>query len=169
MMSLSRLKFVLAVATLVIATAGVAVLGRQQTAPAGQRDGGNAPAPPKAGAGAPAAAADNAANQALARQQLALIDDAWATLHQLAQNARISIADPSFSLWGRRRLETLRRTGATKAEIVAALEKYIEILKMDEVIAQNRVQSARGTQVEIYDVKFRRIEAEIWLNEEKAR
>ena len=28
---------------------------------------------------------------------------------------------------------------------------------------------ARGTQVDVYDVQFRRMEAEIWLNEEKAR
>ena len=44
---------------------------------------------------------------------------------------RIGIADPSFSLWGRRRLETLRKAGAGKAEIVAALEKYINNLKED--------------------------------------
>ena len=47
-----------------------------------------------------------------------------------------SIADPPFSLWGRRRLETLRKAGAGKAEIVAALEKYINNLKEEEAIAK---------------------------------
>ena len=28
---------------------------------------------------------------------------------------------------------------------------------------------ARATQVDVHDVRFRRLEAEIWLNEEKAR
>ena len=51
-----------------------------------------------------------------------------------------SIADPSFSIWGRRKLETLRKTGAGKAEIVAALEKYINSLKEEEAIAKARVE-----------------------------
>ena len=112
---------------------------------------------------------DIAANRALAREQLALIDHALATLHRLARNAQVSFADPSFSVWGRRKLETIRKTGAGKAEIVAALEKYSNDLKEEEAIAKNQHQFARGTQVEVYDVQFRRIEAEIWLNEEKAR
>ena len=70
---------------------------------------------------------------------------------------RISISDPSFSLWGRRRLETLRKAGAGKAEIVAALEKYINSLKEDEAIAKGSDESARGTQVDVHDVQFRRI------------
>ncbi len=111
-----------------------------------------------------------AANRALARQQLALIDEALAMLHELARNARISISDPSFSIWGRRRLETLRKTGAGKAEIVAALEKYIDSLKEEEAIAKARYESCSShSSFDVYDVQFRRMEAEIWLNEEKAR
>ena len=34
---------------------------------------------------------------------------------------------------------------------------------------QSYEESARGTQLDVYDVRFRRLEAEIWLNEEKAR
>ena len=170
MMWLARLKPLVAVAAaLILATAGVAVQGRQQPAPEGAREQAKTAPPPTAGAGAAAAVPDMAANRALAREQLALIDEALAMLHQLARNARISIADPSFSLWGRRRLETLRKAGAGKAEIVAALEKYINSLKEDEAIAKARKESARGTQVDVYDVQFRRLEAEIWLNEEKAR
>ncbi len=56
--------------------------------------------------------------------------------------AESSIADPSFSLWGRRRLETLRKAGAGKAEIVAALEKYINSLKEEEAIAKSLVRGS---------------------------
>ena len=141
MMWLARLKPLVAVAAaLILATAGVAVQGRQQPAPEGAREQAKTAPPPTAGAGA-AAVPDMAANRALAREQLALIDEALAMLHQLARNGRISIADPSFSLWGRRRLETLRKAGAGKAEIVAALEKYINSLKEDEAIAKARYES----------------------------
>jgi RNA polymerase sigma-70 factor (ECF subfamily) len=165
MMWLARLKPLVAIAAaLVLATVGVAVQGRQQPVPGGAGEQAKSAPPPAA-----AAVPDLAANRALAREQLVLIDEALATLHQLARNARIEMSSPSFSIWGRRKLETLRRTGAGKAEIVAALEQYIASLKQEEAIAEERHQSARGTRVEVYDVRFRRMEAEIWLNEEKAR
>ena len=81
----------------------------------------------------------------------------------------MSIADPSFSVWGSRKLEMLHKAGAGKAEIVAALEKEINSLKDDEELAKARREGARGTEVEIRDVQFRLLQAQIWLNEEKAR
>ncbi len=165
MMWLARLKPLVAVAAaLILATAGVAVQGRQQPAAEGAREQAKTAPPPKAGAGAAAAVPDMAANRAIARQQLALIDQALAMLHQLAQNARIRFSDPRFSLWARRKVETLRKTGAGKAEIVAALESYINRLKQEEAITDNEHQAGRATQVDVHDVRFRRMEAEIWLN-----
>ena len=110
-----------------------------------------------------------AANRALAREQLALIDPALAMLERLYQNSSIRFTDPRFSLWARRKVETLRKTGAGKAEIVAALESYVDRLKLEEAATENEHQAARATEVDVDDVRFRRLEAEIWLNEEKAR
>jgi hypothetical protein len=164
MMWLVKLKPLVAVAAaLILAIAGVAVQGRQQPAPKGAQEQAKIAPPPAA------AVPDLAANRAIAREQLALIDEAWALQRSLARNARMSIADATFSLWGRRRLEALRKAGAGKAEIVAALEKYINDLKEDEAIAKAQVQAARAHEVVVHDVRFRRMEAEIWLNEEKAR
>jgi hypothetical protein len=169
MIWLARLKPLVPVAAaLILATAGVAVQGRQQPAPEGAREQARTAPPTAAGAGG-AAVPDLAANRDIARQQVALIDEAEATLRQLARHGKMDIADSSFSLWGSRRLEALRRAGAGKAEIVAALEKYIAILKEDEALAESLKQSARGTQLTVYDIQFRRMEAEIWLNEERAR
>jgi RNA polymerase sigma-70 factor (ECF subfamily) len=165
MMWLARLKPLAAVAAaLFLATAGVAVQGRQGPAPEREREPAKVAPPPRAGA-----APDITANRALAREQLALIDEALAMLNRLAQNGQLGFADPSFSLWGRRKLETLRTVGAGKAEIVAAVEKYINDLKQEEAMADARLKSAAGTQVDVHDVRYRRLEAEIFLNEEKAR
>jgi RNA polymerase sigma factor (sigma-70 family) len=172
MMALSRLKPLAGVAAaLILASAGVAVQGRQQPAPNGARNSAKTAPPAAAGAGAGpgAAAPDITAIRALAREQLALIDAAEVTARQLARNARLELTDQAYSVWGRRRLDTLHKAGAGKAEIVAALEKYIDNLKQDEELAKARKESARATELEVYDVRFRRIEAEIWLNEEKAR
>ena len=64
---------------------------------------------------------------------LAKIVAALAMLERLTQNATIRFSDPRFSLWARRKVETLRKTGAGKAEIVAALESYVNRLKQEEV------------------------------------
>jgi RNA polymerase sigma factor (sigma-70 family) len=171
MMSLARLKPLVVVASaLILGTAGVAVHGRQQPVPDGAREQARTAPPPTAGARA--ATPDLAANRALAREQLALIDEALATLHSWARNpnnAKPSFADPSFSLWERRKLEALHRSGAGKAEIIAALEKLIDTLKQEESIAEAKREASRGAGLEVHDVRFRRMEAEIWLNEEKAR
>ncbi len=171
MMWLARLKPLVAVATaLILATAGVAVQGRQQPEAEGAREQAKNAPPRTAGAGAATPAVpDLEANRALARQQLALIDEAWTLMHALAQNNRIDIATAPFDLWGRRRLEALRKAGAGKAEIVAALEKYINNLKELEAIAKALKEAVRATELGIYEMQFLRMEAEIWLNEEKAR
>ncbi len=169
-MWLARLKPLVAVAaTLILATVGVAVQGRQQSAPEGAREQARTARPPTAGAGGAALAVPDPeeANRAIARQQLALIDEAWTFLHDLYANARID--NPPFGMWGRRRLEALHRAGAGKAEIVATLEKYIKNLMELEAIAKARVEQARSTKFGVHEMQFLRMEAEIWLNEEKAR
>jgi hypothetical protein len=171
MMSLTRLKPLVAVGVALILTiAGVAVQGRQQPSPQGAQE--QIKATPQAilppiGSGA-AALPDLAANRALARQQLAVIDEAWTLLEIMDRNGRIEIDGGTIGPWGRRRLEALRRAGAGKAEIVAALEKYINDLERFKAISHDRFNHHHPTFDE-YEIKFLSMEAEIWLNEEKAR
>ena len=170
MMWLARLKPLVAVAAaLILATAGVAVQDANSPRPSESAGTGQDRSSPdsrrgrrrRAGHGGQPGPCQGAARPD--RRSLGHRCIGWPGM------ARIGLADPSFSLWGRRRLETLRKTGAGKAEIVAALEKYLNSLKEDEAIAKAQYQSARATRVDVYDVQFRRMEAEIWLNEEKAR
>jgi hypothetical protein len=174
MMWFARLKPLVAVAViLILVTAGVAVQGRQQPSPQGAQAQAKAAPPPAAGVPAvpdkaTPAVPDLAANRALARQQLALIDEAWAFFGDMFTNARMGIDSATISPWGRRKLEALRKAGAGKAEIVAALEKYIKDLERFETIAHTRLEHFHPTYDE-YEFKFLRMEAEIWLIEEKAR
>lgn len=143
-------RYVVAAAT-VLTFAGIAAYARQQPAAGGQ------------------AKADPAANRDLAREQLALVDQALEIQHALARSGRLPLNDPSFAVWGRRKLEALRKAGAGKAEVIATLERYIETLKADEAIAEGMKADARATEAAVLDVRYRLIEAEIWLNEERAR
>ncbi|MHC5544627.1 hypothetical protein ACYOEI_40870, partial [Singulisphaera rosea] len=125
-------------------------------------------APQPASEAAKALAPVVAANQALAREQLALIEQGLQVHRRLAQNGRAE-SFPGLDVWERRKMEALRRSGVEKAEIIAALEKELENLKKDEAIAKVNKENARGTDLGILDAKVRRLEVEIWLNEEKAR
>jgi RNA polymerase sigma factor (sigma-70 family) len=160
----------------ILATVGVAVQGRPQ--PGGQ----GAPARAKtalpaakagSAAGGAAAASANAqvvaANQAIAQKQLVIINQALEVLDTLTRSARVDPADPRFTLWRRRKAETFRKAGFEKAKVVAAIEEYIDRLKQEEQFADARRKQARGTLEGVFDAQYRRMEAEMWLNEEKAR
>ncbi|WP_435008638.1 hypothetical protein P12x_005848 [Tundrisphaera lichenicola] len=169
MMCPARLKSMVAVAAiLILAIGGVVAQERQQSAPEEARSEAKATSRPAAGTGV-AAMPDVPANRAIARKQLALIDETWDILLTMAPNARIELGSGIFGQWGRRRLEALRTAGAGKAEIVAGLEKYIKDLEQLEAIAIARKEAARATQLGIQEMQFLRMEAEIWLNEEKDR
>lgn len=166
-MWLARLKPTAALAAaLMLVTVGVVARGRQQPPPegGGQIKKVQVIAPRQESAPAP-----DAAIRALCKEQLALIDRALVGLRKLAERAEVSPTDPEISRWELRRLEVLRKSGAEKAEIVAALKAYIDTLKREEAGAQRMFENAQSTLIKVDDARFRRIEAEIWLNEENAR
>lgn len=127
-----------------------------------------------AGSFAPAAqeprgAAASAQNQALAKEQLKLIDKVFDDLQTLFRGGEISVSDARFAVWGRRRVEALLASGAKPAERIAALEKYVDLMKKNEDYAKRAHERAQATRVDVADAQYRRLEAEMWLNEEKAK
>jgi hypothetical protein len=121
------------------------------------------------GALAPAPAEPAADIKTLAREQLKVIDQAVGDLKQLVKAGNVSATDPGFSRWERRRIEALRASGAGKAELIASLESYVDQLKKDEQLRQQLHESGHASRVDIFEARYRRLEAEIWLAEEKAR
>jgi hypothetical protein len=123
-----------------------------------------APEPPaKAGAEA------LAVNKPLAEEQLKLIDQGLAELDRLYKNGELSITSPRFTHWERRRVDALRAAGAGKTEIIAALERYVKRLKDVEGFTKTLHERDQATRADIMEATYERLEAEIWLNREKAR
>jgi hypothetical protein len=110
-----------------------------------------------------------AVNKPLAEEQLKLIDQGLAELDHLYRGGEVSITSPAFTLWTRRRVDALRAAGAGKAEIVGALEKYVARMKSCEGWMKDLHQKDQATLADITDARYQRLEAEIWLNQEKAR
>jgi hypothetical protein len=121
------------------------------------------------GALAPAPAEPVADVKPLAQEQLKVIEQAVRDLKRLAETGNVVATDPGFSRWARRRVDALRTSGAGKAEMVAALEGYLDQMRKDEQLRQRLLDTGHASHTDVLDARYRRLEAEIWLIEEKAR
>ncbi len=111
-----------------------------------------------------------AINIPLAREQLKLIDQIIAGMEAcVAKVGELSIANPQLNLWARRRVDALRATGAGKAEMVAALEGYVIRMKSFEGYQKALYKKETATHADILAAQCDRLEAEMLLNQEKAR
>src|SRR5947209_2253634 len=93
-----------------------------------------------AGALAPAAPQPVDPNKALAQEQLKLAQQALKDLDLLYKNGEVTLYDPRFTLWMRRRVEAILASGADKAEIVAALEGNVKRLRELESVTETAFQ-----------------------------
>jgi hypothetical protein len=118
---------------------------------------------------APAAPEQSDPNVALAREQLALIDRAFKDMDMMKTGGQLNLSDAKFALWGRRQLEALHAARAGKNDIIRILTRYRERMKTNEEYVKHAHQAGEATRIELYDAEYRRLEAEMWLNEERAR
>jgi outer membrane protein TolC len=122
-----------------------------------------------AGALAPAASQQLDANKALAQEQVKLARQALQDLDLMNKREQVALWDPKFALWERRQVEAIRAAGATHAEFVEALEAYRKRLQQLERFVEQGFQKGELSRLDLHDAKYRVLEAEMWLNQEKAR
>jgi outer membrane protein TolC len=122
-----------------------------------------------AGALAPAAPQPPDPNKALAKEQVKLARQALQDLDLMHKSGEVALWDPKFALWERRQVEAIRAAGATHAEFVEALEAYVKRLKQLERLMELGLQKDQLSRLDLDDAKYRVLEAEMWLNQEKAR
>jgi hypothetical protein len=118
---------------------------------------------------APAASQAPDPKKSLAQEQLGLARQALEVLDQMHKNAQVSPGDPRIAVWERRQVEAVRDAGTGRAEFIAALEGYVKRMKVQQQIVEARRQAAQVAAVDVLDAKYRVLEAEMWLNQEKAR
>lgn len=122
-----------------------------------------------AGALAPAETPPTDANRAVAKEQLKLAREALIDLDLLYKGGEASIDDPRVIVWARRQVEALRASGASKAEVVAALEDYVKRMKTLEQVAKRQYRLDVVDRVRVHEAVYHVLEAEMWLNQEKTR
>ena len=118
---------------------------------------------------APAASQAPDPKKALAQEQLALTRQALSDLDRLYKGGEVASYDPRFAVWERRQVEAIRDAGASRAEFIAALEGYVKRLRDRQRIVEEAYRRGQVPRVDVYDAKYRVLEAEMWLNQEKAR
>ena len=118
---------------------------------------------------APAASQVPDSKKSLAQEQLALARQALDGLDAMFKRGDVSLDDSRIAVWERRRVEAVRDAGASRAEFTAALEGYVKRLRDRQRIVEVRHRAAKVTFVDVLDAKYRVLEAEMWLNQEKGR
>jgi outer membrane protein TolC len=127
------------------------------------------------GIGVLAATLASAASQApdpkksLAQEQLGLARQALSDLDRMVKGGEASAYDPRFGVWERRQVEAVRDAGANRTEFLAALEGYAKRLRDRQRILDEAFRQGQASRVDVHEAKYRVLEAEIWLNQEKAR
>jgi hypothetical protein len=108
-------------------------------------------------------------NIPLAKEQLKVIDQIVADLDHLYRGGERSATDPEIILWSRRRVDALRASGASKAELIVALEEHLVRTKKREARVKTQHSTAHASRMDVLAAGYERLEAEMWLNQEKAR
>jgi hypothetical protein len=179
-MSFARRKPLAAVGgILILATVAVAVAARVHSArvstptpPSPAAIVALPPSPATAIASAVVALADTPnvpTTKELARQQIEIIDRALDATRRLILNNRLGLTESSLFEWEHRRIDALRKSGATKAQMIEALEKYASNAEQCAMHAKTLEEQARGTELAVDQARYHFLEAKIWLAEEKAR
>lgn len=122
-----------------------------------------------AGGLAPAAPENADPNVALAREELKVIDLAFKDIELMKSGGELGLSDPKLLIWGQRKIDALRATKASKEEVIVALTEHLERMKKNEAYVNHAHQAGEATRLDIRDAQYRRIDAEIQLNREKAR
>jgi hypothetical protein len=76
--------------------------------------------------------------------------------------------DP-IAIWSRRRLDARFELSATKLERIAAAQEHLEEMKGLEQILDRMSKAGEVDQLIRMDAEYRRLEAESWLEQEKAK
>jgi outer membrane protein TolC len=121
-----------------------------------------------AGRGTADAPRDDASRK-LAEAQLALAQQAISDLDQLCKSGEASFADPRFALWDRRQVEALRALGMPKPELLKALKSNLERHRSLASHAEQAFKSGQATHIDVLDAQYAALQAEMWLNQERAR
>ena len=108
-------------------------------------------------------------NKKLAEAQLELVEQAFAYLDQASKVGEMSRNDLQFMVWNRRLLDASRAAGVDKAKLVSILEAYLQRARQRVKDTENLIKAGAASSIDHIDAQYAAIEAEMWLNEEKAR
>lgn len=106
--------------------------------------------------------------EAIAKEQLVLSKTAIEAWRVMAKIGTEPVDLTPFYLWSDRRVNAQRRSGGSKAELVAILQDHLkELEKMAAELKQLRDLGMRGGN-DLPEIQFRVLEAKMWLAEAQA-
>ncbi len=104
----------------------------------------------------------------IAKEQIRVAKQAIEVLRALSRSGTISPVDPRHLNWSRRIVDAERERGASKAELIAAIEDYWQAAKALEKRARAQHEAGQLTHADLYDAQYHVLEAELLLAKAKA-
>lgn len=101
----------------------------------------------------------------IAKQQVAIANQALRELEQLQKIGAIGKLDDTLDVWWRRLIESLRNGGGDEAALTQALKDYVEHTKANLRDTEAFRKTGQTSQMQLYDAKYQALEAESWLAE----
>jgi hypothetical protein len=103
----------------------------------------------------------------IAKQEIAIAKAALEIDARLEQQGRADSG--SASLWSKRMVEATRKSGATKAEIMQAIQAHLGRMEKRVELVKSQQRSARAIETDVLGARYDALEAKAWLAEEQAK
>jgi hypothetical protein len=85
------------------------------------------------------------------------------------RHGTVAIGPEEMYRWSQRWLEAQRDLAGGKEERLTALREHLERMKGLEKIAEGQVRAGQGSQRDVAEASYYRLQAELWLSREIAR
>jgi len=99
----------------------------------------------------------------LAKQEMALAEDALKFTTNLEARGQLSIGLGAVPRWSRRLVEATRRSGASHAELAEAIKQHVARMERRLDVVTKQQEAAVATYGEVLDAKYEVLEAQALL------
>jgi hypothetical protein len=101
----------------------------------------------------------------LAKQEKAIAEEALKLLTDLEKQGQLSAGQADLPKWSRRLVEATRKSGATKAEILAAIKQHVSRMNDRLKVVKRLHEAATVTQEVLLNAQYEALEATSWVGD----
>lgn len=103
----------------------------------------------------------------LAKQEKAIAEGALKLLTNLERQGQLNVGQADVPKWSRRLVDAIRKSGPSKAELLAAFEQHVSRMNARLQVVKQLHEAAAATQGDLLDAQYEALEARSWAAEQR--